>query len=95
LRRKGDSFGQAVVNIVLEKERFLFHQEEVIIMKFFNHFTFILLVLGGLNWLFFALEFDLVEFVFGFSDVAVNVVYWIIGLSALYQLWYRFVSTNK
>jgi uncharacterized protein len=73
----------------------MLHQKEVAIMKFFNHFTFLLLVLGGLNWLFFALGFDLVDFVFNFSDIAVNVVYWIIGLSALYQLWYHFISNNK
>ncbi|GGE62857.1 DUF378 domain-containing protein [Priestia taiwanensis] len=64
-------------------------------MKFFNHFTFLLLVLGGLNWLFFALDFNVVDTVFGFSDVAVSIVYWLVGLSALYQLWYRFFSTDK
>ncbi len=63
-------------------------------MKFLTYLTFILLVIGGLNWLFTALDFNLVEELFGSSSTLTETVYWLVGLSALYQIYERFF-TNK
>ena len=47
--------------------------------------SFILLVVGGLNWGLVALNFNLVSWLFGTSVVA-NVVYGLVGISALYAI---------
>jgi len=44
----------------------------------------VLVIVGGLNWLFVALGFNLVTIVVGFSPVLVDIVYWLVGLSAIY-----------
>lgn len=44
----------------------------------------VLVIVGGLNWLFVALGFNLVTLVVGFSPMLVEVVYWLVGLSAIY-----------
>ncbi|MDG4656999.1 DUF378 domain-containing protein [Ectobacillus antri] len=61
-------------------------------MKFLSYLTTILLIVGGLNWLFVALDFNLVEEVFGSVPALVDTVYWLVGLSALYQIYDRFFS---
>ena len=43
-----------------------------------------LVIVGGLNWLFVALGFNLVTLVVGFSPMLVTLVYWLVGLSAIY-----------
>lgn len=49
--------------------------------------TFLLLVVGGINWLLVgALSFDLVEFLLGSVPMAQTVVYVLVGLSAIYEL---------
>ena len=48
--------------------------------------TFILLVVGGLNWLLVAFNWNLVDSVLGVGSTASMVVYVLVGLSALYQL---------
>lgn len=49
--------------------------------------AFILLVVGGLNWLLIALfNFNLVEAVLGSWPMLVKVVYVLVGLSAVYEL---------
>jgi uncharacterized membrane protein YuzA (DUF378 family) len=64
------------------------------IMKFLSYLTMILLIVGGLNWLFVALDFNLVEKVFGSVPALVDTVYWLVGLSALYQIYDRFFTSN-
>ena len=56
--------------------------------------TFVLLVIGGLNWLvigvaelFYSQQFDLVTWLFGSWPMAVNLIYVLVGLSAVYQAW--------
>ncbi|HAB98276.1 MAG TPA: DUF378 domain-containing protein [Parachlamydiales bacterium] len=45
------------------------------------------LVVGGLNWfLFGALNFDLVEFIFGSIPFIQKLIYIIVGLAAFYQI---------
>ena len=57
-------------------------------MKNVNLVTLLLLIVGGLNWaLVGALQFDLVAALFGGQDALLaRVVYVVVGLSALWQL---------
>ena len=49
--------------------------------------TMILLVVGGLNWLFVGLfGFDLVASIFGAGSMLAKIVYVLVGLSAVYVL---------
>ena len=53
-------------------------------MKVLHVIAFILLVIGGLNWLFFAFNFNLVHWIFGFSWPVEMTIYVLVGLSAIY-----------
>ncbi len=49
--------------------------------------TFILLIIGGLNWLLVGLfQMDLVATIFGDMSMIARVVYTLVGLSAVYEL---------
>lgn len=48
--------------------------------------AFLLVVAGGLNWLFVAFGFNLVTLVFGFVPSLEKAVYILVGLSAVYLL---------
>ncbi|MBO9129200.1 DUF378 domain-containing protein [Bacillus sp. 165] len=63
-------------------------------MKFLSYLTFVLLVIGGLNWLFVALDYNVVEELFGESSGLTDTVYWLVGLSALYQIYERFFTSK-
>ncbi|CAM4280413.1 DUF378 domain-containing protein [Bacillus manliponensis] len=63
-------------------------------MKFLSYLTAILVILGGLNWLGVALDFNFVEELFGSVPALVDTVYWLVGLSALYQIYDRFLANN-
>lgn len=53
--------------------------------------TLILLVIGGLNWGLVGLwNFDLVASIFGAGSVVANIVYVLVGLSALWTIYYLF-----
>lgn len=52
---------------------------------FFYWLTFLLLVVGGLNWLFVAWDYNLVEKIVT-NESAIDIIYVLVGLSALYQL---------
>jgi uncharacterized membrane protein YuzA (DUF378 family) len=55
-------------------------------MKALHMITFILLVIGGLNWLLVgAFDFNLVTTIFG-AGVVAKVVYVLVGLSALVEI---------
>jgi uncharacterized membrane protein YuzA (DUF378 family) len=55
-------------------------------MKALHMITFILLVIGGLNWLLVgAFDFNLVTTIFG-AGVVSKVVYVLVGLSALVEI---------
>ncbi len=57
-------------------------------MKALNLITLILVIIGGLNWgLVGAINFDLVAMLFGDSSVLSRLVYVVVGLSALWQLY--------
>jgi uncharacterized membrane protein YuzA (DUF378 family) len=56
-------------------------------MKALNITTLLLVIIGGLNWgLVGAFNFDLVASILGYDTAASNLVYVLVGLSALYQL---------
>lgn len=49
--------------------------------------AFILLVIGGLNWLLVgAFDVNVVEMIFGGMPTVVTVIYILVGLGALYEL---------
>jgi uncharacterized membrane protein YuzA (DUF378 family) len=55
-------------------------------MKALDLITKILLIVGGLNWgLVGAAKFDLVATIFGAGSVLANIVYIVVGVSALFQ----------
>jgi uncharacterized membrane protein YuzA (DUF378 family) len=54
-------------------------------MKTFDLITFVLVIIGGLNWgLLGIFSFDLITFIFGDISPLNRVIYILIGLSALY-----------
>jgi uncharacterized membrane protein YuzA (DUF378 family) len=56
-------------------------------MKALNLTTLILLIIGGINWGLVGLfDFDLVAAIFGADAALTNLIYALVGLSALYQL---------
>ena len=57
-------------------------------MKALNMITWILLIIGGINWGLVGLfQFDLVAALFGGQDAMLSrIVYTLVGLSAVYQL---------
>ncbi|MBM7693442.1 uncharacterized membrane protein YuzA (DUF378 family) [Peribacillus deserti] len=61
-------------------------------MKFLYNLTWVLLVVGGLNWLFEAVGFNLITELFSSMPSFVDTVYWLVGLSALYHIYLRFTG---
>ena len=55
-------------------------------MKALHMVTFILLVIGGLNWLLVAFGWNLVDAIFGTGSTVSMVVYILVGLSAVVEL---------
>lgn len=55
-------------------------------MKAVHMIAFILLVIGGLNWLLTAFGYNIVDMVFGVDSTLSMVVYVLVGLSALYEV---------
>lgn len=48
--------------------------------------VFILLVVGGLNWLLYAFGLNLVEMILGQWPMVEKIVYILVGLAAIYEL---------
>lgn len=49
----------------------------------------VLVIVGGLNWgLVGLLQFDLVAAIFGAGSLLANIVYILVGLAALYMIYY-------
>ena len=55
-------------------------------MKVLHTITFILLVVGGLNWGLSAFGYNVVDMVLGMDSMAAKVVYVLVGLSAVVEL---------
>ena len=55
-------------------------------MKQLNTLTLVLIIVGGLNWGLVGLaKFDLVAMIFGAGSALSNIVYTLVGVSALFQ----------
>ena len=55
-------------------------------MKAMHMITWILLIIGGLNWGLTGLGFNVVEKIFGSGTTVTVVIYILVGLSALWEL---------
>ena len=55
-------------------------------MKSLHKLTFILLIIGGVNWLLVAFDYNLVDWIFGMGSTLAMVVYILVGLSAIYEV---------
>lgn len=63
----------------------LTHKEEK--MKIFTAIAFYLTIIGGLNWLLVGLfNFDLILYLFGTFNYVPQIIYTIVGLSAIWLL---------
>lgn len=54
-------------------------------MKVIHVIAFILLAIGGLNWLFVSFGWNLVSMIFGMGMVA-NFIYFLVGIAAIYEI---------
>ncbi len=55
-------------------------------MKALHKIAFILLIIGGLNWLLVAFNYNLVDSIFGMGSTIAMLIYVLVGLSAIYLL---------
>ncbi|MES2088203.1 MAG: DUF378 domain-containing protein [Patescibacteria group bacterium] len=55
-------------------------------MKKLHMVTFILLVVGGLNWGLVAVGYNLVDSIFGMGSTVAMIIYGLVGLSAVYEI---------
>lgn len=55
-------------------------------MKILHMIAFILLVVGGLNWLLVAFGYNLVDMIFGMGSTLSMIIYILVGLSAIYEI---------
>ena len=53
-------------------------------MKALHKIAFILLIIGGLNWLLVAFNYNLVDSIFGMGSTIAMLIYILVGLSALF-----------
>ncbi len=54
-------------------------------MKYLHYVTFGLLVVGGLNWLLVAFNYNLVDMIFGAGSTLSMIVYVLVGVSAIFE----------
>lgn len=55
-------------------------------MKTLHWVSFILVIIGGLNWLLVAFNYNLVDTIFGAGSFLARLVYILVGLSAIYLI---------
>jgi len=55
-------------------------------MKVLHMVTFGLLVIGGLNWLLVAFNYNLVDMIFGVGSNISMLIYVLVGLSAIFEV---------
>ncbi len=55
-------------------------------MKTIHIIAFVLLIVGGLNWLLVGFGFNLVDYLFGVGSVLSRIIYILVGLSAIIEL---------
>ena len=73
--------------VYFNKGRASFINQSFLIMKQLHMISFILLVIGGLNWLFLALfSWDISQLFGGMNEVISKVIYILVGLAAINEL---------
>ena len=55
-------------------------------MKALHAIAFILVIIGGLNWLLVGFGWNLVDGIFGIGSVIAKIIYILVGLSAIYLI---------
>ena len=55
-------------------------------MKALHMVTWILLIIGGLNWLLTAFHYNVVDMVFGMDSTIGMIIYVLVGLSAIFEV---------
>jgi uncharacterized membrane protein YuzA (DUF378 family) len=55
-------------------------------MKALHMIAFILLIIGGLNWLLVSFGYNVVDAIFGMGSLVSTVIYFLVGISALWEL---------
>jgi uncharacterized membrane protein YuzA (DUF378 family) len=55
-------------------------------MKYLHMIAFILVIVGGLNWLAVAFNYNVVDMIFGMGSQVSKIVYILVGLSAIYEV---------
>ncbi len=55
-------------------------------MKALHIITFILVIIGGLNWLLVAFHYNLVDAIFGVGSTVSTAIYFLVGISAIVLL---------
>ena len=55
-------------------------------MKYLHTISFILLIVGGLNWLLTAFNYNVVDMVFGMGSQISMIIYILVGLAAIYEV---------
>lgn len=53
-----------------------------------DYIALVLLIVGGLNWMLFAFGANLVNLLFGWAPVIESIVYVVVGLSAIYTIYF-------
>ena len=60
--------------------------QTILSMKYLHMIAFILLIVGGLNWLLTAFNYNLVDMIFGVGSPIAMLIYILVGLSAIYEV---------
>jgi uncharacterized membrane protein YuzA (DUF378 family) len=61
-------------------------------MKYLKQIAYVLLIIGGINWGVYGVSgYDIVNIIFGSIPVIANIIYVLVGLSAVYILLNRYV----
>ena len=60
-------------------------------MKALHMIAFTLLIIGGLNWLLDAFDYNVVDMIFGMGGSVAKAIYILVGLSAIWEV----VTHNK
>ncbi len=76
--------GKGLIYTVSIRSNKLIILQNYFYMKALHMIAFILVVVGGLNWLLVALGWNLVEMIFGMDSMLTQIVYILVGLSAVY-----------
>lgn len=61
-------------------------------MKYLHMIAWVLVIIGGLNWLLVAFNWNLVDTIFGAGSTLSMIVYVLVGLAALWELFTQWKS---